>query len=88
MTRYRALRPLYYRTDPAAIKRAKSGDAVPFSESRMRDCKAGSFPDDLAKESIPVLLKKKWIEAVEDPPEHKPASVAAPAGGGEHGNRH
>ncbi len=80
MTRYKALRPLYYRTDPAAIKRAKGGESVPFSQSRMRDCQAGAFVSDLAKESIPTLLRKGWIEAVEDPLEVKPAPAVVREG--------
>ena len=76
MTRYRALVPLYYRTDPAVIRRVKAGEKVPFAESKIRTCKAGALVNDLPRESVAGLLRKKWIEAVEEPP----------ADGGDRGN--
>lgn len=74
MPRYRALRPLTYRTDPAAIQAVVQGENPPFGRSRLVKCAAGDIVVNLPAPSIPVLLEKGWIEPV--------AVEAAEDGGG------
>lgn len=73
MARYRALRPLTYRTDPDAIRAVGRGENPPFNQSALVECEAGAIVDNLPTRSIPVLIRKGWIEPV--------ATVAAEEGG-------
>ena len=52
--KYRALVPLYW-------SQRKGGPPL--------TCRVGEIRDDLRRESIPWMLKKKWIEKVEEGPD-------------------
>ena len=64
---YRALRVLEYPTNSAVIRRLLAGEAVPYDQRGHKRVEAGAIVDDLPVPSIPTLLKKGWIEAVEEP---------------------
>lgn len=62
MPAYRALRPLYYRSDPVAIRKVKAGLHVPMLASKPKQCAAGDVVADLPTASVAWLLAKGWIE--------------------------
>ena len=62
--RYRALRTLYYPTDPEVLRRLAKGENLRMSERQHTKAPEGEIVDDLPEASIPVLLRKGWIERV------------------------
>jgi hypothetical protein len=66
MTSYRVLIPsgIEYPTDPAMVRRLKRGDKVPYAERGNKHVRKGRVVDDIPKESVPILLRKGWIEEV------------------------
>ena len=66
MTRYRALRRLYY-PGPMALRRLRAGERVAQPQRVERVAEAGQVLEarELAAESLPWLLLKGWIERVE-----------------------
>ena len=71
---YRALRALYYPTDPAIVKRLVAGENLRMGERQMREVEAGTIVEDLPEVSVPGLLKAKWIERL---PEEEPRPAAS-----------
>lgn len=68
--RYRVLIPsgIEYPTDPDLIKQIKAGANPGLEHRGHKRVPCGRIADDIPRESIPILLKKKWIELVEDAP--------------------
>lgn len=68
--RYRVLiaSGLEYPTDPDIIKEIEAGGNPGFDRRGHKQVKCGRIVDDIPRKSIPVLLRKKWIELVEDDP--------------------
>ena len=68
--RYRVLIPsgIEYPTDPAVIREIEAGGNPGFDRRGNKQVKAGRIVDDIPRKSVPILLKKKWIELVEDEP--------------------
>ncbi len=69
--RYRVLIPsgIEYPTDPNVIKEIEAGGNPGLDRRGHKHVRAGRIADDIPRKSIPILLKKKWIELVEDKPE-------------------
>ena len=63
---YRALRDLYYPTDPAVLRLLVAGENLPMRGRNMKTVPAGSIVSDIPKASVAVLLAKGWIEEVAD----------------------
>lgn len=64
--RFRALRELWYPTDPAVIARIRANAKVPMRDRGMKTILAGDVVEDIPAVSIRVLLEKGWIEEVID----------------------
>ena len=71
---YVARIPLEYPTDPAIIKQLAAGEAVPYAQRGHKRVEAGEIVTDLPRESVPVLLKKGWIEEVREPADEAAAA--------------
>lgn len=68
MTSYRVLIPsgIEYPTDPAMVRRLKRGEKIAIADRGHRRAEPGAVVDDIPKESVTVLVRKGWIEAVEE----------------------
>ena len=63
--RYRVLRGLSYPTDPKVIRRLLAGERVPWEERRMKVVDVGVVVNDIPAVSVPGLLARGAIEAVD-----------------------
>lgn len=66
MTSYRVLIPsgIEYPTDPEIVRRIARGENVAYAERRHKHVRKGRVVEDIPKESVPVLIRKGWIEEV------------------------
>ena len=64
--KYKALFDLFYPTDPEVVQRLHNGENLPMRKRGMKHVAAGTIVDDLPEVSIPVLLAKGKIVAVDD----------------------
>lgn len=62
--RYRVLIPsgIEYPTDPDIIKEIEAGGNPGFDRRGHKHVNCGRIVDDIPRKSIPILLRKKWIE--------------------------
>ena len=64
--RYRVLIPsgIEYPTDPAILRKLRHGERIGYPQRRNKRAECGEIVDDIPRESVPVLIKKGWIETV------------------------
>lgn len=72
--------PIEYPTDPAVIRRILAGEKVPYAERGMKRAEAGDVVTDLPQQSVTWMLRKGWVEPVEDEPAAQPLHLAGVAG--------
>lgn len=77
---YRALAPLTYPTNAAAIAAIIAGEEVPWEDRDAKTIEAGAVADDIPAVSIPWLLEQGIIELVTPPAAPPPPP---PVDGGE-----
>lgn len=68
--------PIEYPTDPAVIRRVLAGEKVPYAERKMKRAEAGEIVMDLPQHSVIWMVRKGWIDPVEEEPAANFAGLA------------